>query len=663
MARATQKNRLLSITTPLGEDFLLINKFHAKESVSELFEIDVELLYDEEEDDAYNVTVVEDNEILGKTVSISIEQEDGGKRTMTGMVNDFTLIGRNRRFTFFYATIVPRVWKLTQIIQSRIFQHITVPDILKKVFAGYEVKYQFECDYKPRNYCVQYQESDFAFASRLMEEEGIFYYFEHTPQSEKLILRDTYKQPENCPNKYQIPLFDEDLNPGILLETAIKQWRADYKLRSGKQTFWDYHFQLPNKKLEAEKTSVFNAGSNQELEIYNFPAGYARKYDGIDKSGGERPSDLTNIFQDNKRTVKNRITALDSQVRTNSGISNCCTITSGYRFQLKNHPNKDFNKQYVILSATHEAEQTPSYIVGGVLPKAYENEFVCLPHGSGHPEFRPALKTPKPLVSGSQSAIVVGPAGEEIFTDKYGRVKVQFQWDRHGTNDADSSCWMRVIQPWAGGSHGVICIPRIGNEVIVEFMEGDPDQPIISGSVYNPLNMPPYTLPANAHTMGFKSNTTKGGSGYNEMAIVDDKANELVRIHAQKNMDTTVLNNDTQYVVVDRSIKVDGKQDETIKGNMSTTVSEGDQTNAVVAGSQSNTVKQDIVVKSESGQIYIEAATQITLKVGASSIFMNEAGIIEIAGTDIRLISKGPIASAATGDNSVKGANVLLNSD
>ena len=147
---------------------------------------------------------------------------------------------------------------------------------------------------------------------------------------------------------------------------------------------------------------------------------------------------------------------------------------------------------------------------------------------------------------------------EEIFTDKYGRVKVQFQWDRDGRNDADSSCWMRVIQPWAGGSHGVICIPRIGNEVIVEFMEGDPDQPIISGSVYNPLNMPPYTLPANAHTMGFKSNTTKGGSGYNEMAIVDDKSNELVRIHAQKDMDTTVLNNDTQYVKVDRKIAVDG---------------------------------------------------------------------------------------------------------
>ncbi len=174
MPKATQRDRLLLITTPLGEDYFLINKMHADEKLSELFEIHVELLYDQEEDDAYELTEVQDTAILGKTVSINIKQRNGETRKFTGMVNNFIMVGRNRRFTFYNATIVPHIWRLTQIIQSRIFQHMTIPDILRKVFKGYEVKYQLQRDYKPRNYCAQYQETDFDFASRLMEEEGIF---------------------------------------------------------------------------------------------------------------------------------------------------------------------------------------------------------------------------------------------------------------------------------------------------------------------------------------------------------------------------------------------------------------------------------------------------------------------------------------------------------
>ena len=646
MAKVSQKNRLLAITTPLGEDFLLINKMHVEEKMSELFEIDVEVLYDELEDDAFDYTVIDDTQILGKTATISITQRDGAKRTLTGMINNFTLAGRNRRFTSYYMTVVPHVWRLSQSLQSRIFQHLSVPDILKKVFKGYEVKYQLVKNYNPRNYCVQYQESDFAFASRLMEEEGIGYFFEHTPEMDKLVVCDDFKTPADCPSKSTIGIVNEDLT-GEIFESAVKEWRIDYQLQSGKRVLWDHHFQLPLKKLDAEQTSIFNAGQNKEIEIYNYPGGYAKKYD-------ESNGDLGNIFTDNKATVKNRIKSLDTQYKTTSGASDCCTLTTGYRFTLQNHPNKDFNKQYMFVAVTHNAEQSPDYLVGDVLPRAYENEFVCLPLGAGQPEYCPPVTTPKPRMFGSQTATVVGPAGEEIYTDKYGRIKVQFHWDRDGKYDPNSSCWMRVVQPWAGRNWGTICIPRIGHEVVVEFLEGDPDQPIVSGAVYNPANMPPYTLPENAHTMGFKSDSTKGSGGYNELAIIDDKGKELFRINAQKDMDTKVLNDDRQHVIANRTKKVDGWQQETVKGDKTSVVSEGNkvtkveagnQTNTTEAGSHSNTaavqnvmavgsdgaggcaVQGSITIKDD-GTIDINALTKITLSVGGSSITIEDGHIV-----------------------------------
>ncbi len=661
MAKVTQKNRLLSISTPLGEDFLLINKLHADERISELFEIDVELLFDEMEDDAFEATMVGDTEIIGKTVSISITQKDGGNRFLTGMVNNFTLAGRNRRFTFYYATIVPHVWRLTQIVQSRIFQHLSVPDILKKVFAGYEVKYELQGEYKPRNYCVQYQETDFAFAARLMEEEGIGYYFEHTPQTEKMVLRDDFKTPEDCPSKSEIAIYKEDLTTEVY-ESAIKEWRVDYRLQSGRRTFWDYHFQLPGKKLEAEKTSVFDAGQNQQLEIYDFPAGYARKYDGIDKSGGEQPGDLTNIFQDNVKTVKNRMTALDAQYKIASGASDCCTLTAGYRFQLRNHPNKDFNIQFVVLSVTHNAEQSPDYLVGDILPKAYENEFTCIPHGAGSPEFRPAQKTPKPVVFGTQTAIVVGPAGEEIFTDKYGRVKAQFHWDRDGNDNEDSSCWMRVAQTWAGNQWGAMFIPRIGMEVIVQFLEGDPDQPIITGCVYNPEAMPPYTLPDEKTKSTIKTNSSKGGGGFNEFRFEDKKGEEQIFVHGEKDLDVRIKhdrkeiikndshliveNNQLEKVKADKHLQVGGDRNEKIGGAMSlkvgTDLQEKVGTNYAVDAGMAVHIKAGM-------SAVIEAGAALTLKVGGNFVNISPAGVT-VSGTMV-LINSGGAAGAGAGSH------------
>jgi len=657
MGKTTQKDRLLSIATPLGPDYLLINKIHADERISELFEFDVELLYDEEEDNGYEATIVDGKDIVGQTVSIAIAQDDGGKRTLTGMVNNFTLLGRNRRFTFYNATVVPHIWILTRNFQSRIFQHKSVPDILREVFKGFEVKFQLQGEYKPRNYCVQYQETDFDFASRLMEEEGIYYYFEHAAGMEKLILRDDFKAPEDCPNKSDIPIVNEDLT-GEIFESAIKKWQTDYKFQSGKVTLWDYHFQLPKKKHEAEKTSIFDVGGNKKFEVYKFPAGYARKYDDIDKSGGQR-SDLTNVTQDKTTTVGNRMTALDAQYKNLAGLSDCCTLTPGYRFQLKNHPNREFNIKYIVLSVKHDAEQSPDYIVGDTHPNAYLNEFTCIPHGSGYPEFRPSLKMPKPIIYGSQTAVVVGPAGEEIFTDKYGRVKVQFHWDRQGQVNADSSCWVRVAQSWAGNRWGMMFIPRIGMEVLVHFLEGDPDQPIITGCVYNPDAMPPYTLPDEKTKSTIKSNSSKGGGGFNEFRLEDKKGEEQIFIHGEKNIDVRIKNDSMETIIRDRHLIIERDQLEKVKRDKHLHVL-GDH-NEKIDGTMSLKVGADLQEKVESNyaldagmavhikagmSAVIEAGVSITLKVGGNFVNIGPQGVT-ISGTMVLINSGGSAGSGA----------------
>ena len=654
-----QKNRQLLIDTPLGENFLLLKEFSASETVSELFSFQLKLVHEET---AVNLkpTVVDPKSLLGQPVSIKINIRDNTARHFNGVVSHWRQGNRDTRFTYYQAIVVPKVWLLTQKYQSRIFQRQTVPQILKKVFAGFSVKQELVGTFNRREYCVQYNETDFEFASRLMEEEGIYYFFEHSASDHQMILANTPQSHRAAPTKSRFP-FEADLTRTDGVVSSIATWETAYQLQTGKVSVWDHNFELPHRKLEADQPSLYPVGGNAAL-VYQYTGDYAKRYTGITPSAGDQSGELQHIFEDNRNQAEIQMQALDAKYNVAHGTSNCCPLTAGHKFDIYNHAIKEIDGKYLLTQVTHFAVQTPDLSseerdVEG----AYQNNFSCIPLKSGSTPFRPVRKTPKSRIAGSQTAVVVGPAGEEIFTDKYGRVKVQFHWDRDGKYDVGSSCWMRVAQPWAGGAHGTICIPRIGNEVVVEFLEGDPDRPIVTGSVYNPAQMPPYTLPANSHTMGFKSNTTKGGAGYNEMAIVDGKAGELIRIHAQKDMDTTVLNNDTQYVVVNRTIKIDGKRDQTVKKDMSTTVSEGNQSNKVSTGWQSNIVKEAISITSESSSIVITAATEMLFKVGNSSIFMKADGTIEIVGKDIRLIGSGEIVSQATGENVIKGSNVLIN--
>ena len=647
-----QKGRQLLINTPLGEDFLLLKEFSASETISELFSFHLKLVH-EETTEGLIPTVVDPKALLGQPIGIKINLPDKTSRYFNGVVSHWRQGNRDTRYTYYQANLVPKVWLLTQKIQSRIFQRLTVPQILKKVFAGFNVKYEFVGTFNRREYCVQYQETDFDFASRLMEEEGIYYYFEHTNTDHKMILANTPLSHIDCPTQNKFP-FKADVTSQEGYVSSIVSWETAYQLQTGKVVVWDHNFELPNKKLEADQPSLYPVANNTALEIFQYPGEYAKRYTGVDRSGGDQTGELQHIFEDNQHQAEMQMQAIDAKYKIAHGTSNSCPLTAGHKFEIFNHPINKINGQYMLTQITHHAVQSPSMITDEPIEIPYQNSFTCIPLKTGSTPFRPLRKTFKSKISGSQTAVVVGPAGEEIFTDKYGRIKVQFHWDREGQYDVGSSCWMRVAQPWAGSSWGTVCIPRIGQEVVVEFLEGDPDRPLVVGAVYNPAQMPPYTLPANAHTMGFKSNTTKGGGGYNEMVAVDGKAGELIRIHAQKDMDTTVLNDDRQLVIVNRQIHVHGKHDETVKQDMSTTVTEGNQRNTVAAGNQTNTttagthantaaiqnvmavgsdgpagcsVSGSVTIKND-GTIDINAVTKITLQVGGSSITIESGHIV-----------------------------------
>ena len=665
MNAITQKDRLLAISTPLGEDFLLINRLWATEEISSLFSIEVELLHDEGEERGFEPKHIDAKTILGQEVSIEINQRDGTRRALSGIVNQFSQRQRDRRFTYYHATIVPNVWILTQISQSRIFQHKSVPDILKEVFAGFNVSHETqESNYKPHNYCTQYRETDFDFASRLMEEAGIYYYFEHEGGRNRLIIADTPQSHLDCPSKCEIPFAlkvteDEDFI------ASIRSWQDDYRLQSGKITYWGFNFQVPSNKLDATQPTLYKVSGNDKLEIYDYPGSYSGHFDDIDRGGGER-RDVQNVFDEKTKNVEAAMQSLDSQYRVITGGADCSSLTAGHRFKFFNHPNNVQNGQYVITSVTHEAGQNPMYesIVEVEIP--YSNKFTCIAQGEGKTPFRPARKTAKPIVQGSQTAFVVGPAGEEIFTDKFGRVKVQFHWDRDGQADSDSSCWVRVSQAWAGNRWGMMFIPRIGMEVIVHFLEGDPDQPIITGCVYNPATMPPYTLPDEKTKMTIKSNSSKDKAGFNELRFEDKKDSEQVFIHGEKDLDVRIKNDRREWTGKDQHLVVKNDRREKIDRD----------THLIVKRDQIEEIGRDLHVLIK-GDEAIQIDANQSVKVGADAgekvggnksveatgaLYLKGANVVIEATASLTIKAGGSFVNISAAGVAIKGAMVLINS-
>ncbi len=688
MPTYTQDNRPLSVKTPLGKDVLLLVGLTGHEAISQLFTFQLDLL-------AEDASKVKFDKLLGQKITVALKLPNEKERYFNGICKRISQGGRSEGevFTSYHLEIVPQFWLLTKRSQSKIFQHLNVPDILKKVLDGLDVTFEIQGTFEPRDYCVQYRESDFNFASRLMEEEGIFYFFKHTAEGHKMVVANTPDSHPKFDDDSEKKIIYEEVFGGYRFENRILGWEKIQELRSGKYTLWDHCFELPHKHLEGqtdilESVQVGNVdhklqvGDNGKLEIYDYPGAYAQRFDGVEKGGGDQTGDLQKIFEDNKRTTKIRMEAETVPGLVIRGSSNCRHLVSGYQFTLDRHFDADGD--YVLTELAHAARLTSTdYRSGGEGEFAYENHFTCIPFND-HLPFRPPQTAVKPTVRGTHTAVVTGPAGEEIFTDKYGRVKVQFHWDRQGKYDADSSCWVRVAQPTAGKRWGSSFWPRIGHEVVVDFLEGDPDQPIIVGSVYNADQMPPYLgkgpdpkHPEDNKVSGIKSYSTKGGEGFNEWRFDDTKGKEQIFIHGEKDMDVRVENDrrvfiggnkadkqigdDHLIVKRDKSEQVERDRHILIKRHQYEEITQehhqkiGKQQAIAVDGSHSLTVSGDVNEKfsknhnEETGMsihikagmtIVIEAGTQLSLKVGGNFIDINSGGIF-IQGTMVMINSGG----------------------
>jgi type VI secretion system secreted protein VgrG len=533
--------RGLSITTPLGPDTLFVTTLRGREGLSQLFQFQLDLM-------AENRTVVAFDKLLGQKVTISILLPDSKtKRFFTGICSRISQSGRDSTFTTYRMEVVPQLWLLTRRTQCRIFQHINIPDILKKVFTGLDVKFELQGTFEPRDYCVQYRESDFDFASRLMEEEGIYYYFKHTDGGHQMIVA-------NSPQSHQPVVFAEkaiyeELQGGNRPDMRVHHWEKTQELRSGKVTLWDHCFELPHQHLDATRptpesvavgkvTHKLKLAANDPLELYDYPGSYAQRFDGVDPGGGDKAGDLAKIFQDNKRTAAIRMDQEAVDAIIIHGASNCRQFSAGHKFTLERHYDAD--GPYVLTTVEHTATASASGRSSGSDDGSisYSNHFTCLPLSL---PFRPPMTTYTPLISGPQTAVVVGLPGEKIFCDKYGRVKVQFHWDREGKNNADSSCWVRVSQNWAGANWGGMFIPHVGQEVIVEFEEGDPDRPLITGRVYNAECMPPLELPAN------KTKSIIRDHGGSEIIMEGEAGKQQIRLHCPKHQTTIHMGNSFWY--------------------------------------------------------------------------------------------------------------------
>ncbi len=689
--------RPIQFTTPLGPYKLLVSHIQGREAVSELFHFQIDALTEDTSPIAFD-------SLMGQTVTVAIEGKQGGTRYINGLVVGVTQGVREQMFTNYRLEIVPNLWKLTRTAKSCIYQQKSVLDILKIVLAGLDVEYNVQATLEPREYCVQYRETDFNFACRLMEEEGIFYFFKHTSSGHTLVLADSTQAFAAIP--FQPTVTYETARGGGYQEDRILAWEKGQGLRSGKTTNWDFQFQMPDKNCEAVAQVLdtvqagtishkLQVGGNSAFELYDYPGGYCKRFDGIDKSGSDQAANLNNIFTDNNRTVKLRMEAETAAGFFISGRGLHPGFTPGYKFTLQSHFTD--NGDFTLLAVDHDAHQP---LGNDTEPFRYENVFRAIPNAL---VYRPPRTTPEPFVHGPQTAVVVGTAGEEIFTDKYGRVKVQFRWDRTGTNDANSSCWLRVGTHWAGKQWGAIHIPRIGQEVIVAFIEGDPDQPIIVGSVYNADNMPPYTLPDNKTQSGILTRSSKqgGAANFNQILFEDKKGSEFLTIHAEKDQNHQIENDDTQWVGHDRTTTIDhdetrevkhdrtttidndetktvkGKETITITGNQTLEIQQGNQTNTIDMGNQSTTLKmgnQDTELnmgnqstKVDLGTITMEAMQSITLKVGQSKITIDQMGVT-IEGMMIKVNAQIElqeqallIQSQASALMQIKGAITMIN--
>ena len=611
----SQTGSPILITTPFGADKLLVRSVQGEEQISGLFRYTVELV---SEDNGLDFS-----QIVGQSVTLTFPLADGGKEYRNGIVGRFAQAGRDARFTTYFADIHPWFWLMTMNADCQIFQTKSVPDIIKQVFGdlGFtDFTDSLTGTYTPRDYCVQYMESSFAFVSRLMEEEGIFYFFEHADGSHKLILADDSSAHTACSGSGSFPVRGTEASWAD--EDSINTCTLEQQVTVGQFKLDDFNFETPATDLLSEAS-----GTETARAIYEYPGGFTAKDSG-------------------EAIATKRLESYEAQGKRLRGDSNCRAFRAGGKFTLTGHPRADVNAEYVLQRVSFRGDQSTNYA----------NTFEAYPSSVS---FRPPRVTPRPRIGGAQTATVTGKQGEEIWTDQYGRVTVQFHWDQKGKKDEKSSCWVRVAQGWAGKKWGSFFLPRIGQEVIVSFLEGDPDRPIVTGAVYNAEQTVPYALPAEQTKSTIKSNSSKEGGGFNELRFEDKKGAEEVFLQAQKDYTLKVIGSEmhtidgpTRIIRVNkgtevhavkgtRNVTVNGNEEHANTANFNHTIERGKYTLKVdgditITSGGNITIKADGSVKIEAGKDFsIKAGTTLTSEAGTS--LTNKAGtsLTNKSGTDL----------------------------
>lgn len=583
---------------------LLFASLDGGETLSELFSYVVQL----KTPDTLNLGYVSPaanlplKPMVGKDLCVNIELDGGGKRHISGLVTAARVVGHEGRSVTYELRMEPWVKLLTHTSDYKAFQNKTVVDILDEVLAEYPypVEKRLVESYPVRTWQVQYGETDFDFLQRLMQEWGIYWWFEHSEDSHTLVLADAISAHKACPDSPLVEWHQEGLK---LDKEFIHTITANESLRTGQWVLDDFDFTKPRSLLANTVANPRETG-HATYEHYEWPGDY------FDKSEGEM---LTRIRMEAQRSPGSRVL----------GGGNIRTLMTGYTFTLENYPTAEVNQEYLLM-------QTLLFVQDNAQHSGQDQHFTFSTRFELHPTrevFRPQRTVSKPHTKGPQSAIVTGPAGQEIWTDQYGRVKVQFGWDRYGKMDENSTCWIRVSYPWTGKGFGMIQIPRIGQEVLVDFKNGDPDLPIIVGRTYNQDTMPPWGLPGMASQSGIFSHSLYGGPTNGNMLRFDDKTGaEEVKFHAEKDLNTTVKNNETHTVMVDRTKTIIKNETNSIGEDRNTTVTKNDGLSVKLA--------QTINI----GTTYrLDVGDQFTLRCGNAALVLHKDGSIEFCGKQLML--------------------------
>ncbi len=605
-----QNRRLFKLTMALkGGQELLLESFAGSEGLSTDFGFNLDLISDD--------ASVKLKSAIGQPATIEIELATGGSRYINGHVLNFGNNGSDGGMSRYSAYIGSWLSLIAQRYDSRIYQDQTVEQVVRNVFGRYEglAKYEFRVNrvLKPHSYITQYRENDSHFVMRLLEQEGLIFYFEHTVDSHTLIIMDDSTVLTPLPEQPQVRFHTASVTENA---DSITQWSSARDFQAGKISTQTFDYRQPGNRIPVTMNSLNQQGDVPAYEIFDYMGQYTH-----------------GTPEDGERLVRNRIEALELKGKTFVGLSNCRAMRPGHTFELTQHYEHDAgsaeDRQFLMMSIEHHGSN--NYTTGS--QAGYGNKLFCVRKKI---KFRSQMDLLSPAISGPQTAIVVGPPGEEIFTDEMGRVKVQFHWDRYGEFNDKSSCWIRVAQSGASGGFGSIQIPRVGDEVVVVFLDGNPDRPLVMGSLYNSQNTPPWSLPANKTQSGFLTRSMKGDGGTANSFRFEDKAGaEQISLHAERNMDTEIELDETHKVGNNRLVTVEGTQTDIIKKDTVLNVQEG-----------------SLSIQVDNQFIQISANTSILLKVGDSSISITPDGI---------QIKSSSITTESTGLTQITGAPVRVN--